>query len=185
MKLILPKTFFEITAIDLPLFFLMGPDSGGGRWRDRFCPELARHLSDFIAVLPCRHWSSADSLYPHYWYGKEVNCRQTVWERHYLDITLKLSRCHKACLVAWLPEEDKKFPREGKGPYARETYGELGRFVKAASLTGGKIIIGGEEKFPGLSQIQENARLDFGLSEFPIFTTLEETAAAAAQWVKV
>jgi len=183
MKLILPKTYVEPDA-NTPLFFVAGPIMGGGNWQVACCKLFAEQIQDFYAVVPCR-WREDDELFSHRVPGRDnLFDRQTEWERHYLRIAAIGSRYRSACILFWLPIEDKQHPRSDGNPYARDTYGELGRWARDAALTGGRIIVGAEADFPGLSVIEANLRLDVGKS-FPIYSTLQETVEQAVRWVKV
>ncbi len=93
-------------------------------------------------------------------------------------------------VIFWLPCEDSKNPREKKdGPYAQDTYGELGRWsVKSAEKmslhdrgTGCarvNVVVGVEESFPGLRTIKRNFHADHH-DDYPIYPSLEGVIDAA------
>ncbi|MCX6722609.1 MAG: hypothetical protein NT094_00900 [Candidatus Staskawiczbacteria bacterium] len=185
MNLILPRTFIEKAGISHPLFFLAGPVLGGGNWQERCCMEISRRLHHFSVVVPCR-WKPGDKLSCYRVSGTESRfTRQTAWEYHYLSLATELSKEHQGCIIFWLPAESKEYPRKDGQPYARDTYGELGRWGSIAAVTKSHLVVGAEPDFPGLSVIRENLRLERGLyiDSFPIHSNLEETVNAAVQWV--
>jgi len=187
MKLILPKMFVDNASIIHPLFFLAGPVLGGGNWQEKCCLEIAKRIPEFFAVIPCR-WSPADKLFCHRVREAERNTlvRQTDWERHYLAMANSLSIDHQGCIIFWLPVESKDHPRIDGQPYARDTYGELGRWGREAAFKKTRIVVGAEADFPGLSQIRRNLELDFKNGvEFQIYPTLEKTVEQAVQWVGI
>lgn len=186
MRLILPNTFVENSKIDYPLFFLAGPVRGGGNWQENCCLAIARRNPSFFAAVPCR-WQKGDNLFCYRENGTDNGfTRQTDWEHYYLNLASERSVERKGCIIFWLPAEDQEHPRDDGHPYARDTYGELGRWGRNAALTGARLIVGAEQLFWGLSVIKENLKLDFKLkTEFPVCDTLEETAAQAVEWVKL
>ncbi len=174
MRIILPKTLVEIDPNYGPLFFLAGPVRGGDDWQTKCCDEIWKHLDTFYAALPCRYQEDHPTT-PFRIAGKE-GCfdRQLPWERHYLELAAT-----SGCVIFWLPSESKVNPREGTDPYAMDTRGELGewrgRMMFDSKL---RVVIGAENDFPGLSQIQRNFNQAL-MMDFPIYPTLAETVAAA------
>lgn len=186
MKLILPRTFVENSITEkFPLFFLAGPVQGGGNWQEECCIELAQRItSGFFVVVPCR-WHSLDRLYGFRVSGlEEIFSSQTEWEHYYLNLANVRSRTHQGCIIFWLPRESRKSPRGDGQPYARDTYGELGRWGRSAALSGARVIVGAETDFPGLSSIQKNLNLDANGSQITIWPTLAETVEQAVHFVK-
>jgi hypothetical protein len=178
MRIILPKTYHSVDLTYGPLFFLAGPVRGGGDWQAECCAEISKHFTNFYAVLPCPYEMS-HPLQAFKVAGKQnFFDRQLPWERYYLG----LAATH-GCLLFWLPAESKINPRLD-GPYAQDTYGELGewrgRLMYEPTL---RIVIGAEPNFPGLSQIQRNFNQATG-TDFPIYNTLEKTVAMAVEKVK-
>lgn len=185
MKLILPKVFVEKRVIEHSLFFLAGPVLGGGNWQEKCCETFAQLAICPHIVIPCR-WDHNNRFYKYSVPGAyDVFPRQTAWEYHYLKLACELSKEGKGCIIFWLPCESKTSPRTDGQPYARDTRGELGRWSSFASQIGGTIIIGAEPGFSGLSVIKENSRLDFKVTDFPIYQTLAATIAAAVETIKV
>ena len=184
MKLILPKTYIDPADIRQPIFFLAGPDRGGGNWQEQCCVELAKHLPEFSIVVPCWRWTKEDKLFRYRVSGVEDRFySRTAWEHYYLNFVAEKSREHQGCIIFWLPAESKEQPRSDGQVYAKNTYGELGGWRRSFALDPSiHLAVGAEPNFPGLDDIQENFNLDTG-KNFHIYSTLEETAKDAVQWV--
>lgn len=206
IKLILPTNRMGV-VLDLKrgerLYFLLGPIRGGGDWQAEAIRLLHEKDPNCYIACPCRYdvrhslskYEIKPTIIPHDDESEEKTPEyalpfenQTMWERYYL----KLASWHGS-IVCWLPNEDKKNPRpKEQGPYAQDTYGELGRWSIMSSdpqrfsidedSKGRRInlTIGAEENFPGLSVIQKNFNADHG-KDFPIHSTLEETILAAVK----
>lgn len=208
IKLILPTTKMGV-ALDLKqgerLYFLAGPIRGADDWQAKAI-ELLHQKDPFCYIAcPCRydinHPLSRFQIKPTELPRSTDHKRelpeyalpfenQTMWERYYLE--------HASCfgsVIFWLPCESKENPRKKEdGPYARDTYGELGRWSirHASSGKGGfsnqylsagshlNLVIGAEEGFPGLGVIKKNLDADHG-QPFDIYPNLEETIAAAVK----
>ena len=115
--------------------------------------------------------------------------RQLPWERHYLDLAAGVTPRGFAgqapaggCLIFWLPAESTKYPKgQGLGPYAQDTRGELGEWRgHMTHLRGLRVVVGGEEGFPGLDTITRNFQYALG-EGFAVHRTLAATAAAAVE----
>ncbi|GHV22790.1 hypothetical protein FACS189428_5360 [Clostridia bacterium] len=168
------------------LYFLAGPIRGGGDWQKRAIALLGeKDPGCYVASPSPNGYMKEHELLK---YGFPTNnptlassfTRQTLWERHYLQLALE-----NGALIFWLPVEDANAPREKKdGPYARETYGEIGRWSMKAFMQGTHPIIGAEKGFSGLDQIYVNLRGDFG-KNFPIYESLEKTIEEAIMHAKV
>lgn len=177
MKIVLPNTYCESVDYSCdPIFFFAGPVDGGGNWQQRCFKELQKHLSVFTAVIPCKY-DANHSLTAYKVVGDEDRfSRQTLWERHYLQITAMRTN---GCIIFWLACESKDNPRKDGSPYARDTYGELGewrgRMMNNPNL---HVVIGAEVGFPGLSQIRANFNGALK-GEFCILTSLQETIMTA------
>jgi hypothetical protein len=171
MKVILPKTKVELNS-DWPVFFLAGPVQGGDDWQQRCYIEIQKYLTFFYAVIPCRYPEDHILMQVA---EKGINNffeRQTMWERFYLKIA-----SIKGCIIFWLPCESKINPRKDGLPYAMDTRGELGEWRGQMMYNSEiKLVIGAEEKFPGLSSIQRNFN---AFTTFPIYNSLENTVKAA------
>jgi len=181
MKVILPKTLCRLEDIIFPLFFLAGPVKGGDDWQYTCCKAIARHFDTFTAVIPIPYKNDhplVASRIP----GKEDHfVRQLSWEREYLNLAYGESEpTKKGCVIFWLPEESKINPRK-HGPYARDTYGELGE-ARGRLMTNPKlrVVIGAEDHFPGLSVIQGNFNQALNRN-FNIHWSLRKTVEAAVQ----
>lgn len=174
MRILLPKTYCEVDHSYGPLFFLAGPVRGGNDWQLKCCEAIQNHIPKFYAALPCRYPHDHPLMASRIAGEENRFDRQLTWERHYLTMAAE-----KGCLIFWLPAENKNNPRGGSEPYAMDTRGELGewrgRLMHNPKL---RIVIGAEEDFSGLSQIQRNFNFAMN-SEFPIYTTLAETVMAA------
>lgn len=181
-QLILPRLHCSKSIICDPLFFLAGPVRGGGDWQARACLYLTKFLTYFSVAVPCRYQ-------PDHPVVKSLQLarsgsqfeRQLDWERHYLWLAAK-----GGCLIFWLPAENKTEPRPaGTGPYARDSYGELGewrgRLMFDQKL---RIVVGAEADFPGLDVIKRNFQSAIG-PEFPIYDSLEETVYQATQKIQI
>jgi hypothetical protein len=189
VKVILPKFFINGKDDENTLvFFLAGPVLGGGDWQYEAFKEFSKRIHpDVLAyiIIPCRY----DALHPFrngkhsqiaiHWHDECIT-RQTVWERQYLN---RASEPRRGCVLFWLPCESKIEPRNDHNPYARDTYGELGewrgRLMANPNLS---VVVGAEEKFPGLSVISCNFNRALG-REFPIYPTLADTVDAAIKKV--
>ncbi len=174
MRILLPKTLCDVDFNYGPLFFLAGPVRGGDEGQAIAAWEIAKHLTRFYAALPCRY-DSGHALMGHKVPGRDDYFEhQQSWERHYLALAAT-----KGCVMFWLPCESKVNPRQGSGPYARDSYGELGewrgRMMHDKNL---RVVVGAEKNFHGLSQIKRNFDEALDL-DFPIYPTLKETVAAA------
>ena len=95
--------------------------------------------------------------------GRNVFERQTLWERCHI----KAAMC-QGCLIFWLAGESKTNPRpKEEGPYARDTLGEVARYLTHWTYgTTLNIAIGAENGFHGLSQILCNHHEDCNDAEW-------------------
>lgn len=182
MHLILPKSHPDLEALrHLPLFFLVGPTSGGGDWHRGMTNLLVGHVGDCIVVNPS--WDY-DQRHPHYQYRMHSE-RQFPhaldFELHYIDQAASL--WDRGCVIGWLGCESKESPRQDGEPYARDTRGEIaelrGRKMLDRSL---RFVLGAEEGFSGLGVIERifKARIP----DFTIHRTLDEVVRNAAQYAK-
>jgi hypothetical protein len=207
IKLILPKNRVTLNLQKGERFyFLAGPIRGAADWQATAIKMLAQKDPNCYIACPCRY----DESHELFQYGIPDNTNeilseasntlkyldedkphlnlepfpsQTMWERHYL-----VQASMYGAVIFWLPCEDKQNPRKKEdGPYARDTYGELGRWSqrsnaseKMHNLSRVNLIIGAENDFPGLSVIQKNFDADHG-RPFPIYSSLEETIAEAVK----
>ncbi len=182
IKLILPKNAVFVELSD-KIFFLAGPILGGGDWQSDAIHLLAKQAPGSYVACPCRHkpehplyrfsilgetnkrWTSR---------GLELFLSQTLWERYYLGLAGK-----QGAIVFWLSEEDLINPRPREtGPYARDTYGELGEWRARIFYDNARVVIGAEDGFPGLSVVVKNYRAMVG-DTFVFHKTLQDTIDAA------
>ncbi len=181
-KLILPNSAVFIEPNE-KVFFLAGPILGGGDWQRNAIQLLSAKVPETYVVCPCRytsehplHWLSVKGESESRWAlrGLETLPNQTLWERHYLSLASK-----QGAIIFWLPEEDRKNPRPPEtGPYARDTYGELGEWRVRMARDRSRVVIGAQSGFPGLSVILKNYRAMVG-ERFAPYETLESTIDAA------
>lgn len=184
INLVLPKNDVAIGP-KKKVFFLGGPVLGGGDWQRKAIGLFFQKISDAYVVCPVRYEPN-DSLQclslpggeldfgPNAIGGVSVFPRQTHWERYYLNIASK-----QGAILFWLPEEDQKNPRPPEnGPYARDTYGELGEWRVRMHRDKAHVVIGAQRGFPGISVIEANYRAVLG-DMFITEPTIEETVAAA------
>ncbi|NDE68251.1 hypothetical protein EB052_01450 [bacterium] len=176
MKIIFPKRLVAIDPSHGPLFFLAGPARGGGDWQTRCCYEIEKNTKDFYAAIPYPP-QTIHPLNPYREIGEENHFeRQLQWERYYLDIA-----AISGCIIFWLPCESTTNPRTGSDPYAMDTRGELGEWRGCLRHNPNyHVVIGAEQGFPGLSQIQRNFNAATK-SDFPIYGSLGETVIAAIE----
>ncbi|MBI2109164.1 MAG: hypothetical protein HYT93_03225 [Parcubacteria group bacterium] len=176
MKIILPKIFYGIDLAEEPLFFLAGPIRGGGDWQKETCVALQKHVPNCIIACPCR-WSAKHPLSSYFTEGLDtVFERQTDWERYYLERAGTLN--FAGGIIFWLPCESKKDPHPGPEPYAMDTRGELGEWRWRMKTENARVVVGAEEGFFGLSQMQRNFSKALGY-DFPVYSSIEDTVEAA------
>jgi len=174
------------------LYFLGGPIRGANDWQAKAIKMLSKKDPGCYIVCPCRYNDTHKLYRYHLPATKAKNStdnvlefpNQTMWERYYLAMA-----AHFGSIVFWIPCEDKNNPRKKEdGPYARDTYGELGRWSVRNALQMNpqseymsvNLVVGVKKKFPGLSVIQKNFDADHG-KIFPIYPSLEETINQAIQ----
>lgn len=172
--LILPK---ETPVLDsnMPLYFLAGPVRGGGDWQREVFEMISKKDPKSYVVCPWRY-GDADSIRAHEQKGATLEFEsQTAWERHYLDIASK-----RGAILFWLPCESATSPRKKEdGPYAQETYGELGEWRARKHFEPDvRLVVGAETNFPGLKAIKRNYEVMVG-KDFVIHESLEAAVDAA------
>lgn len=207
IKLILPNTKMGV-VLDLKqgerLYFLAGPIRGAGDWqakaikllheKDPFCYIVCPSRYDInhelfkyrIKPTELPRETDDERELPEYALPFE---NQTMWERYYLE-----KASYFGSIIFWLPCEDNSNPRKKEdGPYAQDSYGELGRWSIKSSKPEefcsekGKFVtkrvnltVGAEKDFLGLKTIQKNFNADHG-EEFTIYPTLQETIVEAVR----
>lgn len=161
VKILIPKGYYELTPEDGPVFFLAGPVRGGSDWQKTVVEELSKKLEKCVIAIP--YYFAADEHFPLKETAEEgvpgKFGRQLAWERYYLEEAAK-----KGCIIFWLPEENKLKPRPlDAGPYATDTRGEIGRWsVEQKYNPDYNVVLGAEENFFSLSQIERNWIADQG-----------------------
>jgi len=201
INLILPKVGVEIdfNLEGNRLYFLGGPISGGGDWQ-AIAIDIISKLDPGCYIACPRNYSTEHWLFKS---SVQLVCEnlknvlefpnQTLWERYYLP-----RASYYGAIIMWLPCEDEIKPRIINGPYAQDTYGELGSWrVKSAnphvfSFERGKmrrhfhrvnLVVGAESNFPGLKTIQKNFDDEFG-RPYHIQSTLKDTIEKAIALAK-
>lgn len=190
VKVLIPKRWIPVadmssTGIVRPLIFLGGPIRGGGDWQHQMC--LALHdqpcIENCVIACPCRwdKWEGGHPLAEHFLEGREnFFTDQLDWEEHYLA----LAGTHKnpGCIIFWLGCESEQYPHPGPEPYAMDTRRELGEWKMRMKLQNGRVVIGADRRFYGLSQIHRSFSRELGY-DLPLYETIEATAKAAAKMV--
>ena len=164
-----------------PVFFLGGPVRGGGNWQEKMC-KVIRHMTPEATIAVPIRWDENSTLAQYFLPedsdSVQIFPRQRDYEQHYID--LACVGYLRSCLIFWLPLQVEPRPPED-GPYGQDTYGEIGEARgRMMSNKNVRVVIGGEKGFYGLDMIQRNftARLGY---DFPIYKTMEDTAAAALE----
>jgi hypothetical protein len=178
MRILVPK--FSIDYGDYepgsPIFFLAGPVRGGADWQQEMALLLGEAVPTCIVAIPCR-WGEDHPMSAYFLRGNRVRFpRQLNWERLYLrEAGIGFA---PGCVVFWLKEESTEDPHPGPEPYSMDTRGEVAEWRMRMRFQNARVVIGAEDGYFGLSQIQRNYSLELGY-EFPIYRTLQETADAA------
>ena len=177
VSLLLPKTLISTLSQGKRIYYLAGPIRGAGDWQADAIRMLAKKDPGCWVVCPCRYNES----HPLWEYrviqineGESFG-NQTLWEQEYMPLAAQ-----QGCLIFWIPCESETDPRPKEaGPYARDTYGELGRYPKMISdcleRKSLSMVVGADPNLPegfGMKQIKTNLDSDFGY-QFPIENNLE------------
>lgn len=195
IKLLLPRTLVDFNEATDTVFFLAGPIKGANDWQKDAIKLLQKyahtpHDGGNIYVVCPSIYKPNHELYSlrttgiikesHTKKQKKTTTSRTDWERHHLEIASRLG-----CIIFWLGKEDKKNPRKREdGPYARDTYGELGEWRARIYYewkyghTQINLVIGAHPDFPGLEQIERNFKRMVG-EDFKISNTMDETIKMA------
>jgi len=132
-----------------------------------------------IVASPCR-WDASHPLAQHFMEGAGHRFdRQLEWERYY--ITQAATEWPYGCVLFWLGTQQE--PRaKAAGPYAQDTYGELGelrgRMIYEKRI---RIVIGAESEFPGIDVIQRNFAHALKQRSYQLFSHIDDTAKAAVR----
>lgn len=156
------------------ILFLAGPVLGGGEWQETFLQALFlqtvwtdsfrdKMLKRLKVIVPCR-WGDNHSLAGHFCEvyekmktGDSYLDSQTMWEIHYIKRIVCLEN---GFVVFGLFSESKTYPRNDGQPYARDTFGEIGRYTTMAGFkhTIDSILVGYDSQFPGINVQKKNFR---------------------------
>ena len=192
IKLLLPRTLVNFKEDTDIVFFLAGPIRGGGDWQkdaikrlNKFAESVPETQNVYV-VCPCRY--TPDTLGRELYDLKERGLSflsyssdqeklvesQTNWERYHLEIASRLG-----CVIFWLAKEDAENPRKKEdGPYARDTYGELGEwrtrvyYERKYNQQKLHVVIGSHSDFPGGEVVRKNFE---AMRSTPFSDSLEET----------
>jgi len=178
MSVILPGASADKKDIKGPLFFLGGPEDGGGNWRET-CYELFKERlgDDFCAAIPCKypakHPFMSLRLPSVGRFGREP------WVRFY-STEAGMFR-EPGCTLYYVPIESAEQPRSDGLPYAFHTTFDLGEWLGRLQYERGARVrfgLGIDRAYPGRDIIVRS--FDRALTEpFKIYQTLEETVNAA------
>jgi hypothetical protein len=108
--------------------------------------------------------------------------RQLDWERFYLNEAGIHRR--RGCIIFWLGCESKELPHPGPEPYGMDTRGELGEWRGRMMHESVALVIGAEDNFYGLSQIERNFTQALN-SKIRISDSLEATADSAIERINL
>ena len=174
IRLILPNRLINTLPQDERIIFLAGPIRGGGNWQTLAIQYINAYDGDHVIACPCR-FPPEHTFWKYALAGENDKFEsQTLWERYYLERASK-----SGAIMFWLGREDGEHPRDPKdGPYARDTYGELGEWRMRMKYENARVVVGAEGGFPGLSVIEKNFKAVFR-SQFEIYSTLHQTVSAA------
>lgn len=161
-----------------PRFFLAGPIRGGGDWQRYMCEELEKLVPDCIIFCPCR-WDEKHPLAPYFIKGPDNHFeRQLNWEEYHLD--LAGVNYGPGCILFWLGCESEEFPHPGPEPYGMDTRREIGKWGWRLAKENVRMVVGAEEGFFGLSQIERSISRDSG-KPFATIRSFRETAEVAVR----
>jgi hypothetical protein len=186
MQILLPrvynsKSIHKDISLKRPLFFLAGPVRGGGDWQARMAHLIEQEVPDCILAVPCR-WTENHQL-SSYFTQKEDGAfpRQLNWEQFYLE-EAGIGNV-PGCVLFWLAFESEEDKHPGPEPYSMDTRGEVAEWRMRIKFQNARVVVGADDRYYGLSQIQRNYNHVLGY-EFPIYKTMEETAHAAVLRMK-
>lgn len=145
------------------VYFFAGPILGGGNWQEKAIILISAIDPDCIIISP-RRCEKTDKLFSEYHHildksfpspdAQKIEFKNhTEWSRYYLEKAAFLGS-----IIFFLPKEDVLEPRKDGSPYARDTYGELGRWGVRSGQNKKEIIItvGIAPEFPGREEIRKN-----------------------------
>lgn len=180
MQIVTPYKYIPLTPLTIPVF-LAGPVLGGGDWQkdviEEFIklskvrwtiPQREEIFPRVSFIVPCRWGNDSlfarrfaktfESVYEEDTTRHRIETSQTAWENFYLNYIVKGG----VGLLAFGLFSQRK-PREDGSPYARDTYGEVGRWTEISRYEDTKnIIIAADESFPGIDVIWKNLIINHG-----------------------
>jgi hypothetical protein len=187
MFVLLPKMALPTGFKDLPIFFFMGPDQGGGDWQNKMYERVVHHaearsLGDFVAAIPKRY-SDVHPIHRHVAPNASKAFKyQLTWEREFIEQAAL--KAVAGCVAIWLPKESTRHPRADGEPYARDTrpeIGELRGWMRQYPWV--RFVIGAEQGFPGLDVIERNFSYIQG-GPFQMFDSLDDVARCIVRVAK-
>ncbi len=177
--IVIPKQYVAIKPTDI-LLFLAGPVRGGKDWQHQCIKAFIEGATFFWTdtlrekvfgrlkiIVPCR-WGKEHHLAAHFattyeevTSGSDYQVSQTAMERFYLSAAINQGNGSR--IVFGLFEEDEENPRpKDEGPYAQDTYGEIGRWSVVANYTDSPCVrIGYQANFPRVKTIKRNLLNDW------------------------
>ena len=182
MEIVIPKRYPSMDPHMFPVF-LAGPVLGGGDWQTDLITAFHKEVrerdgaGDYLFkmifprlrfIVPCRwnekHWDGMNRGFSDYLVKmytlpekdrKDIKQTQTYWEAMFLSRILK----EKWGLIVFglFPENENK-PRKDGNPYARDTYGEVGRYLTMAAYEQAEdnVIVYGHPTFLGWDVQKKN-----------------------------
>lgn len=183
MKIVVPNS--TVSVFDNPCFFLAGPVAGARDWHSDFCVEIEKQLPglDPIVFIP-KSLSFLDNKLRSCSASSDFNFdSQLYWETHHLDLCSSGVQA-RGCVIFWLEEESKKYPRDDGNPYAMETRREIGEFIGMTKTNRNlRFVVGAQAGFPGLITI--NSRLSSHLIDFKCYRAVREIVSAAISKINI
>lgn len=179
IRIVVPKRYVPVMPGDI-IFYLAGPVRGGGDWQrffiEGFLKGTERSWTHIFRtkmfprikfIVPCR-WGTDHPLSEYFVTqyespstGDQVLDSQTAMERLYLRSVI-IQRNASKILFGLFPEDSNNPRPKDSGPYACDTYGELGRWTTIARYEGNSLCIqiACHPGFPGSRTIMRNLLLD-------------------------
>lgn len=186
MSVILPNGYPEDKDIKGPLFFLLGPEKGGGEWQYECYAKFASYYGEenFCAAIPVPYQNSPPDHPLVKLRLKSVGhySRRLPWIRNFMEVA-GTKYMGNGCIVGYLPNESTGKPRDDGKSYARKSL-ELVCELRGRMMNDDRIrfVLGADPEFPDLDVTARN--FDKALDGcFKIHKSLDETVAAAIKKV--